>query len=281
MNKSKISAIILTFNSANSIERTLRGAFQVSDDIHIVDSYSTDDTVEICKRLGCKVVQHPFNNYADQRNWAIDNLALSNSWQLHLDADEEMTAELIDGINNINLETTGVDGWMFGRRVVFLGAVLRFGAISLTWHYRLFRSGAGRCESRFYDQHFVPKGTVGKINAFMLDHQEMTISEWTIRHNRWADLEAREVSNRALTDEDNIVKARFQGNDIERKRYMKSQYYKMPLFMRAFSYFLYGYFLRLGFLDGTPGLIYHFLQGCWFRFLVDAKIYEKRSVKHV
>src|SRR5215471_9107894 len=99
MSKSNLSVVILTFNSANSIERTLRAARQVSDDIHVVDSYSTDETIEICKRLGCKVVQHPFSNYADQRNWAIDNLTLSGSWQLHLDADEELTAKLVEGIN--------------------------------------------------------------------------------------------------------------------------------------------------------------------------------------
>jgi len=269
--------IILTFNSAKSIERTLRKAVQVSDDIHVVDSYSSDNTLEICRSFSCKIVQRPFVNYADQRNWAIDNLALASSWQLHLDADEELTVELIEQINSIDFETSEVDGWIFGRKVVFLGTVLRYGSIAKTWHYRLFRSGFGRCELRLYDQHFVSKGTTSKLNAFMLDHQEATLSEWTASHNRWADMEAAEMdAPNPPAEPGSTVRARLLGSRIERKRFLKSQYYRLPLFVRPFGYFIYTYVICLGFLDGKPGLIFHFLQGCWFRFLIDAKLYEKR-----
>jgi glycosyltransferase involved in cell wall biosynthesis len=253
----------------------------VSDDIHVVDSHSTDNTLEICKRFGCNIVQRPFKNYSDQRNWAIDHLPLRHGWQLHVDADEELSPELVAAISRLDLENTTNNGWLLGRKIVFLGAVLRFGAIAVTWHYRLFRAGKGRCEERLYDQHFVPVGNVGKIHAFMFDHHEMTLSSWTESHNRWASLEAEEVTTSDGGDGASYLRIQpnRHGNEIEKRRHLKSRYYKLPLFLRAFAYFFYTYIFRLGFLDGLPGLIYYFLQGCWFRFLVDAKICEMRVRK--
>lgn len=276
-----ISAVILTFNSAASIRRTLSALTQVAGEVLVVDSFSTDDTKAICESLGCTVVQRPFVHYADQRNWAIDTLPFRFPWQLHVDADEELTPELVRAIQALDLDADDLAGYMIGRKIVFMGQVLRFGSIAKTWHFRLFRTGRGRCENRLYDQHFVAMGAVGRIDAFMLDHQEDTISEWTARHNRWSDLEADELASRSDVDRSQgQVKAAFNRNAIERRRFLKKGYYGLPLFWRPLVYFLYRYFACLGFLDGKAGLIYHVLQGFWFRFLVDTKILERRNARH-
>jgi glycosyltransferase involved in cell wall biosynthesis len=271
-----ISVVILTFNSAATIARTLEPLRHLSDDIHVVDSFSNDETIEVCHQLGCQVVQRAFVNYADQRNWAIDTLSLKYDWQFHVDADEELTPELIRAIDALNLTSSPVDGYIVGRQIVFWGRVLRYGAIAKTWHYRLFRTGFGRCEDRLYDQHFVGRGTNRRLDACMLDHQDNTISEWIARHNRWSDMEAQEVL-RGGPASDEVVKPDAAGSAIERKRHAKKRYYELPLFWRSFAYFLYSYVLKLGFLDGTRGLVFYALQSLWFRFLVDVKIYEARN----
>lgn len=272
----RISVVVLTFNSSASIARTLRSATRLSSHICVVDSFSTDDTVAICETFGCEVVQHAFRNYADQRNWAIAHFSDLRPWQLHIDADEEMTPDLVAAIRTIDLDATPHGGFMIRRRIVFLGRVLAYGGIAVTWHCRLFRSGLGRCEDRLYDQHFVCDGTLGTIDADMLDHQENTLSEWTIRHNRWTDMEVEELSREAPeAGAGDRVQADPRGNRIERKRFYKQRYYRLPKFWRPILYFAYRYVIRLGFLDGREGLIYHVLQALWFRFLVDAKLYER------
>lgn len=275
-----ISVIVLTYNSAKSISRTIRAAKLVSDDIHIVDSYSNDDTVAICRAIGCHVVQRAFKNYADQRNWSIDNLQLAHPWQLHLDADEELEAELAIAINKLDLPSCPYDGFIIGRTIIFMGRTLRFGVLNKTWHLRLFANGKARCENRLYDQHFISTGKIGRINCYVLDHQDQSLSEWTIRHNRWSDLELNELLQGGRSLQQDVVSPSLFGTVIERKRYAKLTYYTMPLFFRAFGYFFYRYVMRGGFLDGAEGLIFHVLQAFWFRFLVDAKIYERLTHDH-
>src|ERR1700754_454673 len=115
----KPSVIILAFNSSDTIETTLKQAREISDDLHVVDSFSTDDTIALCRHHGAEVIQHAFENYGAQRNWAIDNLVLRYPWQLHLDADERLTPELIASIRS--LPENPVDaGFLIGRLVQFL-----------------------------------------------------------------------------------------------------------------------------------------------------------------
>jgi glycosyltransferase involved in cell wall biosynthesis len=271
----EISIVLLTFNSEKSIERTLRSVSSLSTKLYVVDSFSTDRTVEICEAAGAKVTQRPFANYSDQRNWTIDNFVPHEGWQLHLDADEEMEPDLVAKIRRIDLSAATESGFLIGRKIVFMGKTLRFGGIDKTWHCRLFRAGKGRCEDRLYDQHFVCDGPVRLIDGFMLDHQEDNLAEWTRRHNRWSDMESMEVETASAVE--GQVVPDMAGNAIQQKRALKGSYYKLPLFWRAVAYFLYRYVIRLGFLDGARGFIYHALQGLWFRVLVDAKIFELRN----
>jgi glycosyltransferase involved in cell wall biosynthesis len=146
----KPSVIILAYNSVDTLGATLAQAQEVSDDLHVVDSFSTDDTVALSRQYGAQVVQHAFENYGAQRNWAIDNLVPRYPWQLHLDADERLTPELITSLRSLP-ENPAHSGFLIARLVQFLGRQLRHGGMSPTWHLRLFRNGTGRCEERKYD----------------------------------------------------------------------------------------------------------------------------------
>jgi glycosyltransferase involved in cell wall biosynthesis len=269
-----LGVIVLTYNSANVIERTLRAALQVSDTVFVVDSGSSDDTVAIATRLGCQLAHRPFKNYADQRNWAIDEFGQRSEWQLHLDADEVLDDTAIAEIRRVLAAPNGASGFIFRRRTYFLGQPLRFGGND-NFHLRLFKTGTARCEDRLYDQHFVADRPGVRLRGVLHDMNVGSLTEWTARHNRWSDMEAAELLR---PDGDNVgqIKARLSNDPRERRRLYKSQYYKAPPILRALLMFVYRYVLQGGFLDGRPGFFYAFFQVLWFRMLVDAKLHEKR-----
>ena len=279
------AVILLSFNSEDTLGATLSRAVQLSDQIFVVDSFSSDGTIALAASYGAKVVQHAFENYGAQRNWGIDNLPITRKWQLHLDADEVMDEELVASIQALPYDPEH-SGYFIPRYVKFLGRVMRHGGMSPTWHLRLFRSGVGRCEDRKYDQHFLltPEATgsgaassrtTGQLPGVMIDDIAMSISEWTARHNRWADGEVAEMD--AGEGAAGRIVADAKGNPAQRKRALRQKYNNLPLFVRPFALFGYRYFFKLGFLDGTEGFIFWVLQTFWFRFLIDAKIWEKRN----
>ena len=265
--------MILTFNSADSIGRTLACVAGLTDDLHVVDSGSTDGTVTIAEGHGAQIHRHEFVSYGAQRNWAIDQLGFKYGWQLHLDADEAISAELRAEIATLS-ETAEVDGYFIARYLRFMNKVLRHN-LAPTWHMRLFRTGFGRCEDRHYDQHFLSSGRTAQLKHAMIDDIQMSLSEWTARHNRWADAEVKEL---LAKQEAGRVKASLGGNIVQRKRFYKGFYERAPLFARSIALFFFRYFVKLGFLDGKEGLIFCVLQTLWFRFLVDAKLWEARSL---
>jgi glycosyltransferase involved in cell wall biosynthesis len=267
------AVILLSFNSEDTLGATLSRARLLSDEIFVVDSGSRDRTLEIARAAGAAVFEHPFEHYGAQRNWAIDNLPITRAWQLHLDADEWMDDRLVEAIRALPDDPTH-SGYFLPRYVKFLGRILRHGGMNPTWHMRLFRTGAGRCEERKYDQHFLLlNGASAKLAGEIIDDNRMSLSEWTARHNRWADNEVAELD---CLPEAGRIQPDAHGNPIQRKRFLREKYNRLPLFIRPFLLFGYRYFLRLGFLDGKEGFIYWVLQTFWFRFLVDAKIWEKR-----
>lgn len=266
--------IVLTFNSAHVIERTLRAALQVSDMVFVVDSGSGDATVEIATGLGCQLACRPFKNYADQRNWAIDELGQRSEWQLHLDADEVLDDVAIAEIRRVLSAPNGASGFIFRRRTYFLGRPLRFGGND-NFHLRLFRTGTARCEDRLYDQHFVSHRPAVRIGGVLHDMNVGSLTEWTARHNRWSDMEAAELL-RPQGDHAGQIKARLSGDPRERRRLYKGRYYQAPPILRAILLFIYRYGVQGGFLDGREGFLYAFFQVLWFRMLVDAKLHEDR-----
>jgi len=266
-----LAVIILTFNSAAVIERTVAAALKVSSTIICVDSGSTDGTRQILERLGCQVHERPFKHYADQRNWAIEMLGNRYPWQLHLDADEILDVDAIAAVLQGVADPRGHQGFLLLRRTYFLGHALRYGGTA-SWHLRLFRSGCGLCEDRLYDQHFICAGPAAKLRGLLHDMNIASLTEWTARHNRWSDMEAAELLRPPAGDSSARLQARLGGDPRERRRAVRGAYYRAPRYLRAWAAFFVRYLLQLGFLDGRAGFLYAFFQVLWFRMLIDAKL---------
>lgn len=278
-NKVPLSVIILTYNEERNIEECLKSVYEWVDEIFAVDSGSTDGTLEIVRRYTDKIFQHSFEDYGKQRNWAQKTLPITNEWILHLDADERILPELANEIKEVFKNVPDdVNGFLIKKRMIFMGRWIKHGGHYPVYHLRLFRKEKGFCESRKYDQHFICTGKVTRLKHDILEENNIDLTDWTNRHNRWASSEAEELLIELRKT--NQVNEKFWGNPIERRRWLKNKVFRnSPLFIRSFIYFLYRYFLRLGFLDGKEGLIFHFLQGFWFRVLVDAKLYEMKFKK--
>ena len=267
-----MSAIILTFNEEVNLPACLESLKGLDCEIFIVDSGSTDRTKEIANSGGINLVEHPFENYGSQRNWSQRTLPIRTEWVLHLDADERLTPELVTEINHaLQQPPAGIAGFLLRKRTIFMGRWIRHGGHYPSYHLRLFRREKGACEDRLYDQHFVVRGPVTTLRHDYLDVVASDINTWTLRHARWAPLEAREML--ATSKRGNRVRSNLFGNHIERKRWLREGVYAhAPLFVRAFGYWIYRYFARLGFLDGKEGAIFHFLQAFWFRVLIDINL---------
>jgi glycosyltransferase involved in cell wall biosynthesis len=267
--------VVLTFNSAEIVRETIGQALKVSSKIFVVDSGSKDGTAAIARDMGCEVVDRAFINYSEQRNWAISQVAHDYQWQLHLDADEVLDDVAVSAICNVLSGVQKYDAYVIQRRDYFMGRMLRFSGVN-PWHLRLFRQGVGQCENRLYDQHFVASRPTGKLRGLMHDKNVSSLSDWTARHNRWSDLEVDQILQEKEVGKD-VLQPRLFGDARERTRFIKGLYYKLPIGVRALTYFVYRYLFRLGFLDGVVGFYFAVFQAFWFRTLVDAKIYEKRK----
>ena len=271
-----ISVIILTYNEEIHIKRCVSNAMRFSREIFLVDSYSTDRTVEIAEKMGVKVYQNKWeNNYAKQFNWGLDNLPISSNWILRLDADEYLTDELIQELNEkLPSISENVSGLIFPLKRYFLDTYVRRGIGKMNL-LRLFRKGQGRCEDRWMDEHIkISSGESVLLNNAFCDHNLNNIGWWTVKHNQYSIREAIDLLNIEIglfevsNEEEGLSK------DATVKRKGKHHYAKMPLFFRSFVYFLYRYFIKLGFIEGKEAFLWHFLQGWWYRTLVDAKVYE-------
>ena len=271
----KLTVIILTFNEALHIERCIQNAQQVSRDILVVDSGSTDDTVALGERLGARVLHHAFTTHAAQMNWALTQLDADTDWVLRMDADEYMDQVLVEAIQE-ELPTTQVHGLYVQRRMIFQGRDIRYGLVYPVNILRLFRHGHGRCMDRWMDEHVEVTGATAVLKGTMYDHNLRPLTWWTTKHNRYASLEAVEQLNlkhRFLRSTGDAHAQERLGFSL--KRWIKHQVYgRLPPGARALAYFLFRYVLALGFLDGKAGTAFHVLQGGWYRYLVDAKVAE-------
>lgn len=277
--KVPVTAIILTFNEERNIRDCLDSIIELTDQIIVVDSYSTDDTLNILKEYSVEVFQNKFINYSEQRNWAFENLPVRNEWILNLDADHRFTPELSEELLikfQIGI-TPDINGLLASRRTMFMDKWIKYGGHYPTYHAIIFKKGFGKCEERLYDQHFKVEGKVEKLKGDVIDLITESLTTFTTRHNKWSDLESFEQFQGSLIHNKKIIEGKLKGNPIQQRRFLKNLYDSFPLFVRPFLYFFVRYFIRLGFLDGRRGLIFHFLQCFWFRFLIDAKIYELRK----
>ncbi len=272
-----ISVIILTFNEEKHIARCIKSLSAFTDKIFIVDSGSTDKTVEIAESLGAKVAVNQWVNYATQFNFGIENNPFKTKWLMRMDSDEYVLPELSEEINQkLSLIPEEISGMYIKRRVIFFEKWIKHGAFYPMWLMRIWRNGHGICEESWMDEHIkLFQGNVIHLEKDLVDHNLNNITWWTQKHNLYSIREVIDILNIKYNFRDFVaVEPKLFGTQEERKRYLKVKYASVPLFTRPIFYFIYRYFLRLGFIDGKQGLMWHFLQGFWYRFLIDVKIYE-------
>lgn len=274
-----VSVIVLTHNEEKNIKACLDSISELVDEIFIVDSGSTDQTLSIVEGYTKNIYHHPFENYSLQRNWAQEHLPIKTEWIFHVDADERCSPGLADALQDFfadDSRTTEFSGLLVRRKIIFLGRHIKYGGIYPTYHCRLYKKLLGRCEDRAYDQHFVVEGSLDTIPADLIEVTATSLESWTARHNRWAQMEAEYLLEKEMITSENNIEPALLGSPIQRRRWLRvSILERTPLFLRSFLYFFYRYIFRAGFLDGKEGLIYHVLHGFWFRFYVEACIYER------
>jgi glycosyltransferase involved in cell wall biosynthesis len=305
-----ISVVILTYNEEIHIRRCIKNVIPWVQDVFVVDCFSIDRTVEIANELGARVFQNKWEGFhARQLNWALDHLPIKTKWVLRLDADEYVCPELIAEIKSkLGLLPDDVNGIVFNLRRVFMGRIIRRGMPKVKL-LRLFRYGKARCEQRLMDEHIeLCEGRSVAFDGEFADHNLNDIGWWTAKHNGYAlreavdllDLEFGLLHHEGHEEEIGLGCGETQasrnktnaflrvlrgestasgqtaglGDQAVAKRANKMRYAKMPLFLRAFAYFLMRYVMRGGFLEGREGFLWHYLQGWWYRTLVDTKVFE-------
>lgn len=278
--KTPITVIILTFNEEKNIVDCLESVIGFAERIVVVDSGSQDQTLAIAARYNAAIFNNTFENYSQQRNWALANTNINTEWVLNLDADQRLSTDFKQEVINhfSNGIPENINGFLASRKTMFMGKWIKYGGQYPTFHAMTFKLGKGSCEQKLYDQHYLVEGDTLKLKGDVIDMITESLSTFTLRHDKWSTLESIQQFVKSQATEETIT-GTLRGNAMQRRRYFKNLYERFPLFVRPLLYFLYRYFLKLGFLDGKRGLIFHFLQCFWFRFLIDAKIYELRAAQ--
>ncbi len=276
----KICAIILTKNEDIHLSRLLKQISKFIDHILVVDSGSTDKTIEIAKYYNCEIIFNKWKNYATQFNFAIEQVKKKYDWILRIDADEyfENFSDVLKVVNKIlSGEYSNIRGISLNRKIQFLGHSIRYGGVFPIQVVRLFRSKYGLCENRWMDEHIVVEGKIIHENLMVVDDNKIGFQFWLNKHIGYAKREAVDMlfihCNRTTK-----LNTWNNGAEASKKRVLKEKFYiKLPLFIRPIIYFIYRYFFRLGFLDGKIGFQYHFFHALWYRLVVDSFIYQVKS----
>ena len=274
--KASIAVIILTFNEEDHVGPAIESVEGWASEIFVVDSFSTDATVDAALQYvdrGVRVVQHPFENYSSQWNWALTNLPITAGWTLKLDADErvpdDFKAEVLDLLSHADPDLAGL---YFRRRMIFMNKALRFGG-NVSYDLRMWKTGSARFDGRQINEHAMVDGTTHNLRCLVEHHDTKSITEWWDKHNRYSSLEALSMIDEAQFD---VIKPRFFGSPDERKKWLRRMYWGQPLrFLSAVVLFLYHYVLKLGVLDGSRGFEVAFLRATYF-YLTDLKLIEYR-----
>jgi len=273
-----ITAVILTFNEGIHLRRCIESVQGFVTDIVVVDSFSTDETKAIAQEFEVKFYQNAWVNYSNQFQWALDHGDIKTEWILRIDADEYIEKNLKEEVTLALLDTPkDICGYYVRRKYVFLGKWIKYGAMYPIEVLRLWRRGAGRIEQRWMDEHIVlDQGTSGHLKGNIVDDNWNSVDWWIGKHNGYATREMLDLLNlkyNFLVVDDSMD--RQENGQAKVKRWLKQKLYaNLPFFVRPLMYFLYRYFIKLGFLDGVKGFAYHFMQGYWYRSLVDLKMLE-------
>lgn len=282
-----LTVVILTKNEEKNLRKCIESFNGVVKRFVIVDSFSTDGTEALCKKLdvelrakGSRLDFYPnkWIDYATQLNWGLTQTKITTEWAMRFDSDEELTPELAKEIEEkLPQLKPPVNGVVLRRRVYFMGRWIKHGGRYPELLLRIFRTGKSLCEQKIMDEHMIlSEGTTVNFKYDLIDNNQKDLEWWIAKHNWYSN---REVLDHQMTlasqMDESLEQNGTSSGQAKMKRVVKnSGYYKLPKFWRARIYFIYRYYLKLGFLDGPEGKIFHFLQAYWYRFLVDAKLYE-------
>ncbi|MCL7763379.1 glycosyltransferase family 2 protein [Polaribacter sp. Z014] len=279
MNKKKpsLTALVLTYNEEMHLRRCLESLKDICQEIVIIDSFSKDETENIAKEFGARFYQNPFVNHAVQLNWGIENTEINTDWVIRVDADEYISKELASSIENElpNLKSD-ITGVRVKRLMYFFNKPLKKAGMYPIWHLKLWRHGKASCEQRWMDERMkLSNGETTTLEGDLIDNNLNNLTWWTDKHNKYATREAIDILDKIynFTNSD-VVNANLFGTGEERRRWFKKKYLNLPLFVRPLIFWFIRYVLQGGFLEGKRGFIWNALQCGWYRFLVDAKIYE-------
>lgn len=280
----KITAIVLTKNEERNLRECLESIKNHVDQILIVDSFSSDSTLQIAQEYTDCISQNHFNNYANQFNYALSLPEIRNDWILRIDADERWTDKGFLELQEI-ISNEKIRGVYVTMLIYFMGKPLRFGGMAGNLFLRVFNRKYGKIENRWMDEHIIIDGPTMKsdISVFEKNYdRQQNIGLWITKHNNYSLREAVDFLLKFQADSKIDTIANLFGSSVERKRWLKERIYNhTPRLFRVLLYFLYRYVLLLGFLDGKSGFLYHLLHGFWYRLVVDIKINEiKLKLKH-
>jgi glycosyltransferase involved in cell wall biosynthesis len=267
-----ISVIILTYNEELNLHFALESVKDFASEIIILDSYSTDKTIEIAENHKAKVFFRKFDNYSSQRKYSLNKLPISNDWIFILDADEYLTDELKNEIA-LSLQNKNLihDAYFIKRRFIWKGQWLKR-CFYPTYILRFGKKGLIDCDSREINEHLICKTkNIGHLKNDFIDYNRKGLSEWIKKHN---DYSSREADQLLKVDKTSYS---FFKSQYERKRWIRKNIWnKLPPLIRPIFYFVYRYFIQLGFLDGRKAFMYHFLDSFFYRMLIDFKYLEKK-----
>ncbi len=283
--KIPVSVLIPAKNEELNLPACLESVKQ-ADEIFVVDSQSSDRSIELAEFHGAKVVQFHFKGgWPKKKNWSLENLPFRNEWVLIVDCDERITPELWAEIAHA-IEENKYDGYYLNRRVFFLGKWIRFGGKYPDWNLRLFKHERGRYENLHTEdipntgdnevhEHVVLPGKVGYLKNDMLHIDYRDVYHWLERHNRYSNWEARVYYN-ILNDRDDrgTIGANLLGDSVQRKRFLKKIWVRLPF--KPTLRFILSYLIRLGFLDGVAGYIYARLLS-QYEYQIGIKLHELRN----
>jgi hypothetical protein len=271
-----IGVILLVHNEEIHLKRCLDNLLLLTANIYVIDSFSTDKTLDILNDNNIKFIQNRFLNHSQQLNFAINSFPFNTNYILRVDCDELLSIELINELKTSKLIDINSEwsGFYIKRKVKFLNTILNFGNINPVWLLRLWKRGKGICDDKLMDEKIIvnDQKTV-RLKNIIIDYNLNNLTWWTNKHNTYSNREALEILNYKYLISNNTFKGDYHSIDFL-VHIFKTFYNKMPIFFRSFLLFFYSYFVKLGLLDGIPGFIWNVLQVFWYRYLVDVKVYE-------